>query len=239
MTADNEPPRLGLSLEEAFKRWGDPATYSLWHEHQDAWQHVSMAEGYPPNERVLRHQTYAKAVTALQAQLRALLIEGEVLASGIGKGSDGRSVIKPSMWNVLEFSDEFDDLLGGGRTFAAPEYFPWSAIPHNVEEHPKWLAEFLQKKTRKGPPAFVHATDYRRVRLGDLEFVFGDLQAQVVRRLREAARSSEPWLFGKAVLHEIGSESANIGMLFKRQRNWKSLIESDRRGRYRLRPHSL
>jgi hypothetical protein len=238
MTADKKASRSGLSQEEAFKRWCDPATYEIWAAHQDAWQSVSMAEGVPPNEAVLRHQAYAHALEALQEQLRAMLIEGEVLASGIRKVSDGRSVIKPSSWEDMEFSDDFDEIYANGMIFTKPRYFTATDIPVYIEDHPKWLSDLINAKKREHPPALLCSADYRNVTFGGQEFVFGDLQAKVVGRLHLAFQSSDPWCQGKTILFDIGAKSANIGVLFKSQRNWKTLIESDGRGKYRLRLNS-
>lgn len=76
--------------------------------------------------------------------------------------------------------------------------------------------------------------DYAEVRLGGRTYLLGPLQARVVKHLHAAARAGRPWCFGKLVLAEVGSASSRMADVFKSQREWRRLIESDRRGRYRL-----
>ena len=232
MTADKKPSRSGLSQEEAFKRWGDPATYEIWDAHQGAWQHISMADGVPPNQAVLRHQAYARALEALREQLRAVLIEGEVLASGIRNGSDGRNVIKPSLWEDMEFSDDFDEFYANGMIFTKPQYFTATDIPANIEERPIWLTKHLTES--RTSLYFQHDHDYSHVSVGDVSFVFGPLQAAAIRKLHAAYKTGESWVFGKTILRDINSNSTNIRELFRSNLNWESLVQSDRRGKYRL-----
>lgn len=236
MSADaNPPPNSGLPLEQAFKRWGDPQTYADWLAHEDARQSVSMATGVPPNERVLRHQVYARAREALEEQLRALLSRGTLLASGIREGDDGRSVIKPSLWKLAEFSPDFDDVHANGMKFEEVEYFLATEVPANIEELPHWMGPRSEAMSADALPVFTHSPDYRHVSLGDHSFTFGDLQAKAIRHLHDASKAGTPWCPGKTILEDIGSHSSNIGMLFKKNAAWGRLIESDGRGRYRLR----
>jgi len=52
--------------------------------------------------------------------------------------------------------------------------------------------------------------------------------------LHEAARRGEPWQSGKAILSAAGSKSLKMSDVFKSQKQWRSLIESNGRGNYRL-----
>jgi hypothetical protein len=83
--------------------------------------------------------------------------------------------------------------------------------------------------------AFQALNDYREVRLAGLVFNLGMLQSKVVKRLHHAASSANPWCDGKLVLGEAGAASTRMADVFKSQPHWRRLIESDRRGRYRLR----
>ncbi|MBM3950788.1 MAG: hypothetical protein FJ311_04975 [Rhodospirillales bacterium] len=85
-----------------------------------------------------------------------------------------------------------------------------------------------------GKPAFEHRDDYSEVHIQDRTFHLGACQAKVVRALHEAAKSRIPWRHGKEVLGEAGSSCSRMADLFKTQKNWRSLILSDRKGRYRL-----
>jgi len=64
---------------------------------------------------------------------------------------------------------------------------------------------------------------------------FGTIQAKVIEQLYAASVTSFPWLCGKELLHKAGSRYLILRDLFKSQNNWQQLIESDRRGSYRLR----
>ena len=77
------------------------------------------------------------------------------------------------------------------------------------------------------------------VDLGDtingLRLALGPRQADVVRQLHEAALAGNPWRNGKELLRNAGSESTRMHDLFKSKgADWSLLIDSDRRGLYRL-----
>jgi hypothetical protein len=84
-------------------------------------------------------------------------------------------------------------------------------------------------------PVFHQVNDYSEVRLSGLVFRLGQVQARVVKLLHRAALRGEPWCIGKALLGSAGSACTRLADLFKSQPHWRQLIESDRRGRYRLR----
>jgi hypothetical protein len=84
-------------------------------------------------------------------------------------------------------------------------------------------------------PAFEQLNDYQDVRLGDLEFHFGPVQARIIKALHKAVIAGAPWCIGKQVLAQCGSASSRLQDVFKSQASWRQLIESDARGRYRLR----
>jgi hypothetical protein len=87
-------------------------------------------------------------------------------------------------------------------------------------------------------PVFQQVNDYSEVRLSGLVFHLGQVQSRVVKQLHRAALTGEPWCIGKVLLTSAGSACTRLADLFKSQRHWRQLIESDRRGRYRLRCHS-
>ena len=86
-----------------------------------------------------------------------------------------------------------------------------------------------------GGPAFQQLNDYSEVHLCGLIFKLGIVQSRVVKQLHSAALTGEPWCHGKTLLHAANSASPRLVDLFKSQRDWRQLIESDGRGRYRLR----
>ena len=93
----------------------------------------------------------------------------------------------------------------------------------------------LVRKGSTTPASVQQSNDYREVRTAGLLFNLGPVQARVVKRLHEAAASSDPWCEGKLILGKAGSSSTRMADVFKSQPHWRRLIDSDGRGRYRLR----
>lgn len=87
---------------------------------------------------------------------------------------------------------------------------------------------------RSTESVFSQRNDFNEVTLGDRTYTLGPIQAQVVRILYEAATTASPWRHGKLVLAEAGSSCTRIADLFKTQPDWRTLIQSDHRGKYRL-----
>jgi hypothetical protein len=77
--------------------------------------------------------------------------------------------------------------------------------------------------------------DYGEVHVAGRVFKLGHVQSRVVKQLHRAAITGDPWCNGKALLAAAGSSGTRLADLFKSQRDWRQLIESDRRGNYRLR----
>ena len=104
------------------------------------------------------------------------------------------------------------------------------------EERDRFEAEtgFVSAETGAKLRAFCASPNYTEVRCGGYHFRFGPIQSQVVRALHEAARRGEPWQVGKSLLSAAGSKSLKMADVFKSKRQWRSLIESDGRGKYRL-----
>lgn len=87
---------------------------------------------------------------------------------------------------------------------------------------------------QKSHTFFVASQDYRYVKLNGQEFHLGDVQARIVELLHDAAQSQKPWVHGKTLIHESGSNAVRLRDLFKNKENWKELITSNERGYYRL-----
>lgn len=224
-------PPTGLGLEAALKRWSDPATHARMLEFADAEQERGVAPGLPsPSPYMLRHEEYVIVRKAIEDALLEKLKAGTLLASGISaieERNDWRKIIHPSTWAVLEIAYDFDEFVGPkDRTWLAPEIFEPSAIPTNIAELPPWLP--------KPSSVFEHDAEYRQVTINGTAFSLGAIQAKVVALLHEAARGESPWLDGKKLLATAGSHSMKMGDVFKPRERWAPLIESDRRGRYRL-----
>ena len=92
----------------------------------------------------------------------------------------------------------------------------------------------LGRARRLTGSVFEQRHDFAEVTLGERLYMLGPIQARVVRILHDAAVDGTPWRHGKAVLAEAGSSCTRLSDLFKAQPQWRMLIQSDRRGRYRL-----
>jgi hypothetical protein len=104
------------------------------------------------------------------------------------------------------------------------------------EERRRVEAELFPKPVGAAPVAssFSHSDDYRDVSVSGLTFALGPIQARVVRVLHKHPSDSSGWCSGKIVLDKAGSSSVRMADVFKSQPQWRKLIESDRRGNYRL-----
>lgn len=86
-------------------------------------------------------------------------------------------------------------------------------------------------------PGFSASMDFRNVCCAGTHFHLGDVQARVVQELHRTAEAGEPWQSGKRLLTHARSRSMRMADVFKSQPNWRELIESNRRGHYRLKVH--
>ena len=125
---------------------------------------------------------------------------------------------------------EYCDLL-------EPESIPVRACDVVIRREERNRVEGQHRLLRAGAPrgpAFHQLNDYSEVYVSGLIFKLGSVQSRVVRQLHKAALTGEPWCNGKTVLEAAGSACTRLADLFKSQRHWRELIESDGRGRYRL-----
>lgn len=97
-----------------------------------------------------------------------------------------------------------------------------------------WIQAASGKAAR--PRELTQTYGYRQVTYNGLEFQFGPIQAAVVEILHQASLSGSPWRSGRSILEEAGSASVRMADVFKSKPEWKRLIQSDRRGLYRLAP---
>jgi len=91
------------------------------------------------------------------------------------------------------------------------------------------------KHGRSRPSRFKHSNHYRHIVCCEEDFHLGNIQAKVVERLHDAFEKGEPWVYGKVILHDVGSQCHRMRDVFKSQPQWRDLIESDGKGHYRLR----
>ena len=79
-----------------------------------------------------------------------------------------------------------------------------------------------------------HNENYTSVRVDGTWHSLGPKQAMVIKFLKDASESPEPWCDGKHLLSEVGSSLLRMVDLFKRKPVWRRLITADGKGRYRL-----
>lgn len=81
---------------------------------------------------------------------------------------------------------------------------------------------------------FHYSNDYRHVTLNGVDFHLGDVQSRVIEQLHDAAQSRNPWVHGKTLLYESGSQAMRLRDIFKHKKDWRCLIAANGRGYYRL-----
>ena len=84
-----------------------------------------------------------------------------------------------------------------------------------------------------------HNDDFTSVRVDNEWHSFGPKQAAVLRLLKAAAETDNPWRDGKRLLDEAGATTMRLIDLFKRKPAWRRLVLADGKGRYRLSPEFL
>jgi hypothetical protein len=95
------------------------------------------------------------------------------------------------------------------------------------------ISNVMELRPEKKTGGFVASEDYRYVKLDELEFHFGDIQARIIQLLHDASLSHKPWVHGKTLIFESGSNAVRVRDLFKTQKHWRELVISNR-GYYRL-----
>lgn len=133
---------------------------------------------------------------------------------------------------------------------SAPDYLFWCVEFFLPDDPPYKFRNLVERQVTSSPPEtaaslpkvtpphahapFWHDGDYVHVRLHGREFTLSKFQAKIVGVLHEAARSDHPWVHLEVLRERVGFETAKLQGLFRRQKGWKQLIQSDGRGGYRL-----
>ncbi len=81
---------------------------------------------------------------------------------------------------------------------------------------------------------FSHSADFTTVTISGEIFRFGMIQAKIVSLLYGAYTRGDPWVHGKTLLYNAGSQSERIKSIFQSKPSWRKLIKSDGRGYYAL-----
>ena len=77
---------------------------------------------------------------------------------------------------------------------------------------------------------FWHSPTYDQVRLGGMTFKLSPNRRQAVRKLHQASKTDDPWVEGKLLV-----QGRMVDAFKGLKPNWRLLIVSDGRGKYRLR----
>jgi hypothetical protein len=225
-------PKRGLSPAEAFRHWSDKVAYSelVKLAGTDDLPPISFA-GTVIRGDPQRESEYCRKRHVLEEAFKRKLVDATLIGSGIPEGRGGREMIEPSLWEVLQIElDFYEDAASEGCRYEKIEFFKPSAIPANIRSIPGWLSNL----PGHGSTVFTHDPTYEHVSLGSFTFTLGPIQAKIVQQLHEASKLGE-WRPGKVLLARADSQQIKLSEVFKSKQNWRELIESDGRGRYRLR----
>lgn len=93
----------------------------------------------------------------------------------------------------------------------------------------------LSRESTQAPTSQLqHTVDFSEVIMDGRTFRFRGVQAAIVRQLHASALEGRPWVAGKRLLRDAGSQSTRLLDVFKRHPDWRDLIESDGCGAYSL-----
>ena len=80
----------------------------------------------------------------------------------------------------------------------------------------------------------ILSSDFTYILWHGKEMKFGVSQGKIIEQLWKAREAGEPWVYGKRLLTSIGSGAERVRSLFHKNKNWKELILTDYKGKYRL-----
>lgn len=106
-------------------------------------------------------------------------------------------------------------------------------------ERERFEAEFnLQEPDEGNLCNPISAGDFASLRCDREIHYFGEKQAHVLHALYAASKSDNPWVSGKQLLYQAGSRCFTLSNLFKHKPVWRQIIESNRKGSYRMKMDS-
>jgi hypothetical protein len=232
MSAMANRPKRGLDPDSAFKKWTGTETFALLVELAGVAEPPSTGRAHAIMRDAEKLRDYQKLRAAAEEALTEKLTEAQIIASGIPEGGSGRIPIDPSLWDILEIDYEFWQAIGEHHKFEKLEFFELSAVPVNIRATPKWLDDLLGEQ---GYSHFRHTKDYRHIWLHGIRYDLSPLWAAIVRVLHDARREDGyGWCNGKRTLGLAGTTQTKMSDVLKTRSDSESIIESDRRGMYRL-----
>lgn len=112
-------------------------------------------------------------------------------------------------------------------------------ITYKTQEPEPIVLEGLERHNGKIAPKRIFFIKYNDF-LGYLYLENGErlnltpFQLKIVELLIEALKQNIPYLSGKDILYQIGSEQLSVSCLFRRAPNWRKFIQTTPQGFYRL-----
>lgn len=95
--------------------------------------------------------------------------------------------------------------------------------------------EFVHRTVQRCADDFeLLSDDFTCFRWQGQEYKFGEMQAKVIKRLWQAREDGKPWMYGKYILKDIGSNAERIKNIFSHNKYWHRIIQADRTGKYKL-----
>lgn len=82
--------------------------------------------------------------------------------------------------------------------------------------------------------SFEHYNGFTKILASGKWYHLGPVQAKIIKQLYAASFTNCPWIHGKTLLYNAGSESQRLRDLFKSQNCWQELVISDNKGSYCL-----
>lgn len=154
------------------------------------------------------------------------------------------------VWTILKEGctelKRFTSMEQDGPIFRLADKLPQQPIIANREdlvvlkEHEEEFKNTLKInestfKTRNSEPIIFEVSgDYLEVIMRGREFLLGDIQGKIIKQLHEAYLQDKPWVSGKTLTHEAGSENEKLHAIFSNEFVREALIRSNGNGRYRL-----
>jgi hypothetical protein len=151
---------------------------------------------------------------------------------------DLSAILRRGYYVISEFKAEPGRFLS-----VCPPSTPVRVEPVDLLVTDSEMARFEQEfglsgDSSEAPPQsrqLQHTADFSEVIVDGRAFRFRGVQAAIVRHLHDSALQGKPWVSGKRLLRDAGSQSTRLLDVFKRHPNWRDLIESDGCGAYCLR----
>jgi hypothetical protein len=217
------PPK-GLSIEDAFRRYADPALLARLDELEPH------ANGFTVGVTEHLHNEYQGLHDAIAQSLIRRLQRGELITRGLVRGApvaQGKVDVDPDWWAELEICFELDEICG-------PKRFVMTAV--EIREAEPDDAEG-QASSSSGQPTLAHSGDQVRadrgflhlsetgevLTVGTTRMVFrGSVHKAIVRQLVQAHAKNE-WVRTADLLQRARSRSDTLAKAFSGSRNWPTL----------------